>query len=69
MMAMECYNDYAHPGLVDLADPAGYKYIENRHADKCNMVMVDGHVETEDVIKYKNKTTKGFWTVKGGDDN
>jgi hypothetical protein len=33
------------------------------------MVMVDGHVETEDVIKYKNKTTKGFWTVKGGDDN
>ena len=69
MMVIECYNDYGHPGLVNLDDAGGYKYIENRHGDKCNMVMVDGHTETEDIIKYNTKTQKGFWTIKSGDDN
>ncbi len=68
MMVIECYNDYGHPGLVNLDDAGGFKYIVNRHADKCNMVMVDGHTESEDIIKYNDKTQKGFWTVKGGDD-
>ena len=68
MMLIESYQTYAHPGLVGLAG-SGYTYIDNRHGDKLNLTMVDGHVESEDIVKYNAKTTKGFWTIISGDDN
>ena len=68
MLFIEAYNDYGYPTLVNY-DWNGDQYIKNRHGDKCNMVMVDGHTETEDIIKYNDKTQKGFWTIKSGDDN
>ena len=68
MMIIECYQTMAAPYLVGLAG-SGFSYIENRHGDKLNLTMVDGHVETEDITKYNTKTKKGFWTIKSGDDN
>ena len=68
MMLIEAYNTYAMPNLVGLSG-GSYNYIDNRHGDKCNMAMVDGHVESIDINKYKTKTEKGIWTVIAGDDN
>ncbi|MBQ9789056.1 MAG: DUF1559 domain-containing protein [Lentisphaeria bacterium] len=69
LMFIECVgNDYAYPGLVNYDYNTTYKYIDNRHGDRCNMAFVDGHAEAIDIIKYNDKTTKGMWTIKGGDD-
>ncbi len=62
-------SDYAYPGLVNYDYNTSYKFIDNRHGDRCNMAFVDGHAEAIDIIKYNNTTTKGMWTIKGGDDN
>jgi prepilin-type processing-associated H-X9-DG protein len=62
MMLIEANNTYATPGLIGGA-------VVNRHSDKLNLTMVDGHVESEDIVKYNAKTTKGFWTIIAGDDN
>jgi prepilin-type N-terminal cleavage/methylation domain-containing protein/prepilin-type processing-associated H-X9-DG protein len=62
MMIIEANQTYATPGGIGSS-------VVNRHGDKLNLTMVDGHVETEDIVKYNAKTTKGFWTIKSGDDN
>ncbi len=62
VMIIESYNSYTHPGYV-----AENNNIKNRHGDRCNMTMVDGHVESIDIIKYHATNTKGMWTVKSDD--
>ena len=62
VMIIESYESYAHPGYV-----AETGNVKNRHGDRCNMTMVDGHVESIDIIKYGATNTKGIWTVKSGD--
>ena len=62
MMLIEVNNTYATPSLLNNG-------MVNRHGDKLNLTMVDGHVESEDIVKYNAKTTKGFWTIIAGDDN
>ena len=62
MLIIESYNTYAMQSMVGTTTA-----VRNRHGDKCNMTMVDGHVETEDIIKYNTSNTKGIWTVVSGD--
>ncbi len=73
MFMIECTNDYAHPGLVLLANSlTGFTenmFIQNRHAKKCNMLMVDGHVTDDDMKEAiaSEAEARGYWTVKAGD--
>ncbi|MBQ9788875.1 MAG: prepilin-type N-terminal cleavage/methylation domain-containing protein [Lentisphaeria bacterium] len=68
MLFMECVNCLAHnKGLVFLDWKDGIKYIENRHGNKVNMLMVDGHVDSSlDMSKYTRDEIEAmdFWKVK-----
>ena len=73
MNMIECTNDYAYPGLVLYAHSiTGFtsnKFIQNRHGNKCNMLMVDGHVDADDMKEAiaSESEARGYWTVKAGD--
>ena len=62
LMIIESYNSYAYPASVGQATN-----VINRHGDRCNITFVDGHVESEDIIKYHASNTKGMWTIVSGD--
>ncbi len=68
MLFMDCVNCLAHnKGLVFLDWKNGIKYIENRHGNCANMVMVDGHVDSSlDMSKYTAAQIEAmdFWKVK-----
>ncbi len=66
MLLIEAYHTYAYPGLVS-NNGGGFMYIDNRHGNRLNMTMCDGHVTQEDIIKYHANNQKGFWTVKYDD--
>ena len=66
VMVIESYSTYAYPASV-AANATDAKDVKNRHGEKCNMVMCDGHVESEDIIKYNTNNKKGIWTVVSGD--
>ena len=62
LMIIESYNSYAYPASVGTSTN-----VINRHGDRCNITFVDGHVESEDIIKYHASNTKGMWTIVSGD--
>ena len=74
MSYIESLCDYAFPGAVYETPTGVYvgadKYtIHNRHSNGCNMLMVDGHVETYKFTKEEQCTTEavaremGFWSM------
>ena len=68
MTVIESYIDYAYPDFVDKVNANPYfKWIVNRHGNRCNLIMADGHAEAIDIIQYNNGNTKGFWTIAKGD--
>ena len=72
MQLVESAGDYAYPAQVNLAynDKISPYYMYNRHNNRCNMLMVDGHVEGRELPSYtitSEPQARSFWTIQSGD--